>query len=125
MFRQAIVLAVLLSSILITEAGEPLAGGFAKVPPNELGELQTKLQNSNFQTALGVKGSDVKVLKIDSASQQVVAGMNYKIKATILENGRSKTCCFFVEQSLPQKNGKIRFNVTCAQCGPQCECNRN
>lgn len=125
MFRQAIILAILLSSSLITEAEEPLAGGFAKVPTNELKKLQTKLQNSNYQTALGVKGSGVKVLKIDSASEQVVAGMNYRIKATILENGRSKICCFFVEQGLPQKNGKTRFNVTCAQCGPQCECKQN
>lgn len=109
----------------MNDAEESLPGGFAKVPKNELEDLQTKLQNSNFQTVLGVGGPGVKVLKIDSASEQVVAGMNYEIKATISDNGTTKTCCFFVEESLPQKNGKTRFNVTCARCGPHCKCERN
>lgn len=74
---------------------------------------------------MGSKSSSMKVQSVDYAEQQVVAGMNYKIKATVLENGTQEKCCFFVEEGLPQKNGKQKFNVTCAQCGDQCDCKQN
>lgn len=127
MIRQATIFAVIsftcISSILLADTVSSMAGGFSQVPPGKLKELQTKLQNSNIESALGTQpGFHLKVLKIDSAEQQVVAGMNYNIKATISENGRPKTCCFFVNQGLPQQNGKTSFNIKCAQCGPQCDC---
>lgn len=129
MFRQANIFAVLLfiaiSSILVSDAASARTGGFSKVSPDNLIVLQTKLQNSNFQSVMGSKSSSMKVQSIDSAEQQVVAGMNYKIKATVSENGTQKKCCFFVEEGLPQKDGKQKFNVTCAQCGDQCDCKQN
>lgn len=121
MFRQTIILAVFSSIILISDAGMP--GGFSQVPRSELESLLAKLQNSNFQTALGSEGSDIKVLNIDSAYQQVVAGKNYNIHATVSENGKPKSCCFSAFESLSQKDGKTKFDVTCAQCDPQCKCN--
>lgn len=126
MFRQANIFAisfVCISSILLASAEtipDGIPGGYSKVAPKDLKDLQTKLQNSNFKTAMGAKDSNVKVEKINSAYQQVVAGMNYKIEATLLVDKKSKKCCFLVNKSLPQP--KQTFTVKCAQCGSTCEC---
>lgn len=45
------------------------------------------------------KGS-VKLVKILSAEQQVVAGMNYKLKLAIMENGTAKTVSVVVWSKL-------------------------
>lgn len=122
MFRQASIFAVfLLICILIIDSASGRMGGYSTVPLEKLNDLKPKLQSSNFQSALKSTGSGIKIQKINSASKQVVAGMNYRIKANVLVNGKSKECCFAVHEGLPQNGGKQRFNVKCAQCGG-CEC---
>lgn len=119
MIRQANIFAILficISHILFANAGLP--GGYSPVAESQLGSLQAKLQNSNFQTALGTKDSGAKVVKINSAYQQVVAGMNYQINATVLVNKEPQNCCFEIFQSLPP----VSIKVNCAQCGSTCEC---
>lgn len=122
MFRQANVFAflfILISVILIAEA-QTIVGGYSDVPPSEYKNVQIKLENSNFRTALGAANSCVKVVRIISVSQQVVAGMNYRIVAIVSINGQSKKFCFLLYQSLPP----VTYTVNCASelCGTTCKC---
>lgn len=121
-----------ISSILIADAGLPLppaatirerpltrrAGGYYETPKSAYENLKVELQNSNVASALSTRDSCVRVVKILSAYQQVVAGMNYKIKATIKINNRLKVCCFKVFRGLSRD---AQFNVNCADCGDTCE----
>lgn len=98
-----------------------IPGGYSETPRSDYGDLKIKLQNSNLRSALWTENNCVKVLKIDSAYQQVVAGTNYIIRATLSINSVSKNCCFKVYQRLPPNQ---TFDVQCAQCGG-CECFKN
>lgn len=126
MFRQANILAfliVLVSALLMVDA-QTMVGGYSDVSPDDYKNLQIKLESSNLQSAIGAANSCVRVVKIVSASQQVVAGMNYKIIAIIDINGTQKKYCFKVFQSLPP----VTVTVQCAaqQYGSTtCECFKN
>lgn len=98
-------------------ANAQTAGGYSKVPKKEYKTLGIKLQNSNIQSALATK-KPVKVVNIVSATQQVVAGMNYRIVAQIKINGKTYEYCFKVEQDLPPNDC---FNVVCASKKKPCE----
>lgn len=112
---------VFISFFYIADA-QSIPGGYSPAPRSEYEDLKIKLQNSNIKSALGTENSSVEVVKIVSASQQVVAGMNYRIEATIKINRKSYEYCFKVEQSLPPNP---TFNVVCASekkpCAP-CPC---
>lgn len=126
MFRQANIFAILfvvISALLIADA-QTMVGGYSDVSPNEYKNLQIKLENSNLRSAIGAPNSCVRVVKIVSASQQVVAGLNFKIVAVIDINGNKKKFCFKVYQSLPP----VTVTVQCAaeQLGSTiCECLKN
>lgn len=126
MFRQVniFVFTLVVASALVVVDAQTIAGGYSDVNPSEYKNLQIKLENSNLRSAVGATNSCVRVVKINSASRQVVAGMNYKIVATIEINGQQKTYCFKVYQSLPP----VTVTVQCAaeQLGSTvCECFKN
>lgn len=94
---------------IVTIINAQLPGGYSTTPTSGYGDLEIKLDNSNMATALG--GQQAFIIKILSASQQVVAGMNYKIEAKVCVNGHREKCCFKAFQSLSGT-----FTVNCAQC---------
>lgn len=118
----AVLLFICISSFSIDAASRRVRGGFSKVSEDKFNELQENLQNSNFQSALGADGSGVVLQKIDSATRKVAAGMNYRIEATVLDNGKPEKCCFSAHHGLALENGERVFNVKCAQCGQTCDC---
>lgn len=126
MFCQANILAfsfVFISALLMVDA-QTIVGGYSDVSPDEYKNLQIKLENSNLRAAVGAGNSCVRVVKIVSASQQVVAGMNYKIIAIMDINGKPTKYCLKVYQSLPP----VTVTVQCAakQLGSTiCECFKN
>lgn len=118
MVRQTIIFAIsfiCISSILHANA-QGLPGGYSPVKPPNFKNLQTKIQNY-YQTALGPTGANLKV-KVISACQQVVAGLNYDIRAYVLVNNAWIKCCFKAFQSLPPEQ---KFSITDVRCGPTCK----
>lgn len=113
MFRLTNIFALLfvfISFLFVADA--QTVGAYSKTPLKDYKDLKIKLQNSNIKSAIGANNSNVKVMQITDAYQQVVAGMNYRIVTLITINGKLYQYCFLVFQSLPQP--KQTFTVQCA-----------
>lgn len=117
MSRETIVVVFLLgltSTLILVDS--QLLGGYSPMQPNQYANLAIKLDNSNIASIMN-KG-EVFIIRITSAFQQVVAGLNFKIVAKTSVDHSEKMCCFKAFQNLQGD-----FSVNCAQCCyDACEC---
>lgn len=98
-----------------------LPGGWAPVDSQkDLNDLKKDLQNSNIACVVGGGKCGVEVKQIVSASQQVVAGMNYRIEATVLINGFLHWYCIKAERDLPP-NDKLKVVSASEKSGNSCK----
>lgn len=110
MIRQVNIFAVaFIACILIADA---FAGGLYPVPESQYGELKQQLKNSNMGLVFG--NTNIQVLDILSATEEVVENKNYHILATIVIDGRTEKCCFIVHHFFPPQQ---RFFVISADVG--------
>lgn len=82
-------------SLAAVRAQQPIAGGYSKASVTEeeviaAANFAVSAQQKAMQNSTEGKAGSLELVKILGAEQQVVAGMNYRLKLQIKLNGREK-----------------------------------
>lgn len=99
-----------LGSMSELSAQEPMPGGYSKVSKTDA-EI-TAAAKFAVKALKKTQGGAVKLISIEQAEQQVVAGMNYKLCLRIKTKGKTQTVTTVVYQDLNQ-----RYSLTSSEFG--------
>jgi hypothetical protein len=82
-------------SLVAARAQQPIAGGYSKASVTEkevvaAADFAIGAQQKVMQDPTGDKAGKLELVKILGAEQQVVAGMNYRLKLQVKVNGKEK-----------------------------------
>lgn len=86
---------ICISSILTADVST--ADGRSPVPASQFNQLKSQLESTKLGQAFG--GNRVRILYIESATQQAMEGTLYHIMAKISFNEQPKSCCFTVHKT--------------------------
>jgi len=101
------------SSGVRAQDDEPLAGGYIKMTVNSA-EAQSAAKFAVSSRARRT-GKRIVLWKLVGASQQVVAGMNYRLCMRVFENGKARTVTAVVYKNL--RNRRSLTSWTKGGCG--------
>lgn len=107
---------VILIASISTSNGIP--GGFTPVPKQDIKKLEADVKSADWSGVSNVNLEYIKWIKIEEASQQVVAGMNYQILAKVGKGCEKEVWCIKAFRGL----GKTVLSICCVSSGSEtCE----
>lgn len=95
-----------------------IPGGYNNVPKQDIKKLEADVKSGDWSRVSNVNQEYIELIKIEEASQQVVAGMNYQILAKVGKGCEKEVWCIKAFRGL----GAPNLAICCVTSGSKsCE----